>query len=115
AIRTLRNGHRAMVGVCRKVDGALTDEAVCKDLRLARSTVTERHGRHVVGLRIIGSAMERDERRAPIFLPELITAVEKQPVGRVVGGKGQERSFGVRTATDGLSIAAILRRQHLLL
>ena len=39
AIRTLRKGHRAMVGVCRKVDGALTDEAVRKDLRLARLTV----------------------------------------------------------------------------
>ena len=49
------------------------------------------------------------------FSRELITVVEEQPVGRVVGGKGQERIFGVRTATDDLSIAAILRRQHLLL
>ena len=33
AIRTFCKGHRAMVGICRQVDGALTDEAVRKDLR----------------------------------------------------------------------------------
>src|SRR3954453_16162231 len=89
AIRTLRKGQRAMVGICRQVDGARADEAVREDLRLMRPTIAgETHDCHVVALRKIGSSMERDERRAPVLPRELTTVVEKKPVGRVVGGKG---------------------------
>src|SRR4029077_10613730 len=99
----------AMVGICRQVDGAFTDEAVREDLRLVRPAVAgETHDRHVVALRKIGSSMERDERRAPVFPRELIAFVEKKPVGSEVRGKGDERIFGVSTAADDLSIPAIL-------
>src|SRR5262245_50405748 len=77
-------------------------------------TIAETHDRHDITFRKIGSSMERYERGAPVLPRELGTAVKVHPVGRVVRGKRDERIFRVRTATDGVTIAAIFRREHLL-
>src|SRR5262245_57438394 len=59
--------------------------------------------------------MERDERRTPVLSRELAPAVEVHPVGRVVGGKRNERIFRVCAAIDNVPIPTIFRRQHLFL
>src|SRR5215207_4418673 len=105
-----------MVRVRRQLDGILIDEAVREDLRpVLGMTVAETHDRHDVAFRKIASSVERHERRAAVLSRELATAVEVQSVGRVVGGKREEWVFRVCTATDGVSIPAIFRRQQFLL
>src|SRR6476646_12188153 len=59
--------------------------------------------------------MEGDKRTAPIGSGKGLAGIDQQVVLRPMPWKGSDRSFLVRTVTDLLAVATILRRQHQLI